>query len=373
MKKFNILVLCPVYKPHSGGGAQYFPILISSILKFDYLKKLFLITEYHSDCKLITVDNKLIILRILPQRDTVKNKNFITHYIFYFLSYLIIFIFIPFIVLFYKIHIIHFTRYLTAHFAFLLKILKKIFSVKIILDLRTVVGNKKESQHLKKFKFVDKILSNSLSVKYQIDQINDLKEINHFLINPIIFRKQKGRNDIVKSRQNNDLIKQKYLLFVGLINDRKSIIECVEAFNKIDKLIPEYKFVIIGRNNMGQKFLNLIKNNKSINYLGEEEHETVLDYIECSELILQPSKFEGIPRVSLESLNFNKKILLPSCVPEFSKYYFFLPKEINSEQISKSILKIIGQDKYPIYDCNLHSLHNYRSLLNKYYTDIIKS
>ena len=48
----SIILVCPVYRPYAGGGGQYFPILIDSLLKLNKFKKVLILTEYHSKKKI---------------------------------------------------------------------------------------------------------------------------------------------------------------------------------------------------------------------------------------------------------------------------------------------------------------------------------
>lgn len=370
MKNNNLLLLCPVYEPHSGGGGQYFPLFIQIINKYKFFKKIYILTEYHPSKKIITFEKNLIILRMLFQRDTVKQKNIINHYIFYFCNYFIMFILITFLILFKRVRILHFTRFLTLQFVFFLKIIKKLFNILIVLDMRTVTDSRKEISCLKKFNFLDLIISNSLSVKYQIDNIETIKNNNSYVVNPIELPRSKGRKNILKTSKNEFLFKR-YILFVGSIVNRKSIIEIVKAFMLIKNKIPNYKLIIIGRNIIGKSFLDLINKEKNILYIGEKPREITLDFIECSELVLQPSRIEGIPRVSIETLSLQKKILLPSCVPEFNEMDFFLTNEITPKSIAKKILELISSNKIPYYDCNKHSVINYENQLKEVYSNLI--
>ena len=100
---------------------------------------------------------------------------------------------------------------------------------------------------------MDLIISNSLSVKYQIDNIETIKNNNSYVVNPIELPRSKGRKNILKTSKNEFLFKR-YILFVGSIVNRKSIIEIVKAFMLIKNKIPNYKLIIIGRNIIGKSF-----------------------------------------------------------------------------------------------------------------------
>ena len=73
----NILVCCPVYAPHAGGGGQYFPLLVSQLLSFDKTDQVIVLTEYHPAENFYNYENGTHVYRLLPQRDTKINKTII--------------------------------------------------------------------------------------------------------------------------------------------------------------------------------------------------------------------------------------------------------------------------------------------------------
>lgn len=89
----SILVCCPVYSPHAGGGGQYFPLLVKQLLSFKSTKNVIVLTEFHPSEKLYTYESGAHVYRLLPQRDTKVNKTkiysilsfLLTYFLFYFL------------------------------------------------------------------------------------------------------------------------------------------------------------------------------------------------------------------------------------------------------------------------------------------------
>ena len=132
----------------------------------------------------------------------------------------------------------------------------------------------------------------------------------------------------------------------------------LEAFKIIHKKDPSLGLVIIGRNMQGDKILSKIRDAKAI-FLGEQNRKIVLWFIKHAELIAQPSKIEGIPRVSLEALHLNKKVIFARCVPEFiNSDPSFVAFDLDPLPLSQLIQHCILRDDYPRYDTNLHSIEN---------------
>ena len=141
----------------------------------------------------------------------------------------------------------------------------------------------------------------------------------------------------------------------------------MEAFQilKRKKHLIGFQLVIIGHNYDNINFNNF----KDVLYLGKLKRLEVLSFLNCSQLVLQPSKLEGIPRVSLESLYLNKKILLPNCCPEYLIYKENIVEEINPISISEKILSLLNSKNSVNYDLKLHypeiSFKKYFNLLKK--------
>ena len=200
----NLLLLCPVYSPYSGGGAQYFTLLTKFLNKNASIRKIIVLTEFNKFQNLIEKNKNLIILRLLIKRDNIS-KNLLYSVISYLITYVQLFILIPTITIFFNIKVFIFTRYLSLFLSLLTKLLQ-IFKVKIILDMRTQVPEKVK---LILFKHVNFILANSLSVFNQLKRLNMMRKT--FLIeNPIEFPN-------INNLKNINHLKMKYpkLIFKG--------------------------------------------------------------------------------------------------------------------------------------------------------------
>lgn len=151
-------------------------------------------------------------------------------------------------------------------------------------------------------------------------------------------------------------IKRPYLAFVGQLLKRKSIDEVLDAFAEFGREHTEYQLVLAGRNMMGAPIERKIDQIPNITYLGAVTHEQAIALMQGAEIILQPSRNEGLPRASLEALALGKKVLLPPCVPELIEgNEAFTVAEITSEAIREAIRRILHEPGTPKYDLSRHN------------------
>ena len=353
MKK-NILVCCPVYSPHAGGGGQYFPLLVSQLLSLDSIKNVIVLTEKHPDKTYYEVEHNAHIYRLLPQRDTKINKTKIYSLISFFITYTLFYLLLPALIARHRIGVIHYTRYLRAPFYFLMSIFKNLFRVKIILDMRTTVES---DISIKKLFGFSSMISNSIGVYDQMCKLGVDKEKNFFVPNPIEFPKKLPPEEASKIVKELGVdLNTPYLLFVGQLLERKSIIEVIDAFNVFNTEHQSFKLILVGRNMIGKLIEDRLIENENIKHIQPIERRKVIALMQYSEIILQPSKVEGIPRVSLEALSLGKKVLLPPCVPEFvANNSIFSINKVTSSEIKDAIFRIYKTSKLPEYDLSVHN------------------
>jgi glycosyltransferase involved in cell wall biosynthesis len=368
-KKKSILIVCPVFSPHAGGGGQYFPLLAKQLRSFSVVRRVVVLTERHPSRTLFSIEDDILIYRLLPQRDTQESKSLIFSIVTFFWTYLTFYISIPLIIIYHDVGVLHYTRYLRSGFYFLTKLMTFFFKTSIILDMRATVEN---DVCIKNLFGVNALISNSKAVYLQMKELGVSSKINFFVPNPVILPTPipsfEAWNRIAIFSHK---VKKPYLLFVGQLLDRKAILEVIDAFKKFSLERPEFSLVLAGRNMMGEPLERKIKQIPSVIQLGPISRDDVLALISGSELVLQPSRVEGIPRVSLETLALRKKILLPPCVPELieNNEKFTIPI-INSNEIFKAIKRILECDSIPIYDLSVHDPKFSKSVLSKVYESV---
>lgn len=125
---------------------------------------------------------------------------------------------------------------------------------------------------------------------------------------------------------------------------------------------------------MGAKTVERMKQIKGVVYLGTVSHDRAIALMQGSDMVLQPSKIEGIPRVSLEALSLGKKVLLPPCVPEFViACPNFCPVDVKPESICTGIEKVLTIGKPPSYNLKAHDPEAMTKKVNSVYKHILKT
>jgi len=352
----KILLFCPVYEPYAGGGGQYFPLLVDNLTKLSRISKLFVFTEWHKEKSVIENQGKVTILRIFPKRDNAENLSRAYSVLTYLFTNLMISISIA---LFgWKSNIV-IARYQWPFVLFVLPWLRVLLRFKIFFDLRAVLEN---VNYLKNIKQADAIFCNALAVKRQADKyVNPALPTIH-IVNPIDLPKAEAVERAAYDNQNLKCWQEKkFIFFCGNIHDRKSPIELVHAFLVfLDLVDQDIHLIFAGKNHMGNEFINLVRANDKIAFLGPQSRNDCLKLMCLSQLIALPSKVEGIPRTCLEALSLKKKVLLPACVDEFLESdKEFCAKDLNPEILGMQLYRIFTSSDRPLYSVEQHELSNF--------------
>lgn len=137
--------------------------------------------------------------------------------------------------------------------------------------------------------------------------------------------------------------KEKGILFIGNLNQRKGFDLLLKSYLKIKDEINEPLY-LVGKNSDG--FDNRYKN---VFYLGILTPDKLVPLIQRSKLVVLPSRTEGLPLAILEAMACNKLVLvsqvgeLPILINEGENG--FLLEELSVNKLQKQILKIAKE--YP--------------------------
>ena len=103
--------------------------------------------------------------------------------------------------------------------------------------------------------------------------------------------------------------KEKIMIFVGSVIERKGLFYLIRAMRKISQIIPEIKLLIIGETDREPKYYKKLlkeinKNNldRYIKFLGRIDNSQIPLYLNCADIYIQPSFSEGAPVSIIESL-----------------------------------------------------------------------
>jgi len=336
----RILLICPIFAPYPGGGGSYFPLLVK-LLKMEG-EDVNVLTEYYRG-NYTNSYGKLI--RILLRRDTIK-KNFAYSVISYFINFFIIFFYLLYFVVNNPTGKIIFTRYYSRIHLLSFKFIKLLYPrVIFINDLRTEIDKKYISNN---FNFVDKTISNSKVIDIQINEFPNLRGDSYIFVPNFLELPTERDIDIV-----GDLLRKKFVLFVGTLSHRKGFDKILLSINNI--LRDDEIFVIVGREfDISHKEISkYLKHDKFI-YFESLNKNKVFWLQKNANLVLLPSIKEGLPRVALETFCFHGRIVLPTCCPEFFQHSLFQKLDYSVEDlVCESHFR--RENPY-LYDVSIHTI-----------------
>lgn len=147
-------------------------------------------------------------------------------------------------------------------------------------------------------------------------------------------------------------LSEKYILYVGVIENRKNIYGILNIADLVSQQNKEIKFLLIGR--PGHGAINILKEiNKRINviYLSYVDDSTLKKFYNLSRVFIFPSFYEGFGLPPLEAMQ--------SGVPVISSNTSSLPEVIGSggimhnptdyQSIYKDLMKLVEDDEYYLF------------------------
>jgi glycosyltransferase involved in cell wall biosynthesis len=194
-------------------------------------------------------------------------------------------------------------------------IICKLFKIKIIIRSNTFQEKYLNNNLIKKkifgffFKLADAIIVNSIEFKKRFNKTFNVKSI--CIYNPIVKEKIK-----IKIK-NNSILK---IISVGRLTEQKDHLTLLKAF-KILLTIKRAKLYIVGKGHLLSSLKNFVLNNglkKNVFFLGYKN--SILNYLNSSDLIILSSKYEGLPNCLVEAQMQKINIISSDC--------FTGPKEI---------------------------------------------
>lgn len=201
---------------------------------------------------------------------------------------------------------------------------------------------------LKKF---SKISAKKAKIIFTPSEFSRQEVIKHYQINPnkVIttllatdddfkpINDQEKLNEIKKKYQ----IKDKFILHIGSIFNRRHLPETIKAFKKLSKKLLNYQFLIIGTNHTNP-FINidkLIKNNPIIHFDYIESRDLPLLY-NAADLLIYLSDYEGFGLPVLESMACGIPVITSqkASIPEVAgKAVIYIQDNLNINEIEKAI------------------------------------
>lgn len=175
-------------------------------------------------------------------------------------------------------------------------------------------------------------------------------------------------------KKNKIKIKKKMgqVLYLGTISNQKGVQELINAFPINYKKIKKKKVEL----HLYGEIIDKVKLNKNTFYKGILPHNKAIDKIKQSEILVLPSFSESLPRVVLEAIFYNTKVLTSKGVPEIDKSLNSknkiqsIKKKIINKQI-KFLLTKKSTQKYS-YDFSKHEDKFVKKQFNNFYNTLKK-
>jgi glycosyltransferase involved in cell wall biosynthesis len=176
------------------------------------------------------------------------------------------------------------------------------------------------------------------------------------------------------TRQLYQLGTEPFLLFVGDITANKGVYDLLAAYLEWSKVNPRIPLLLAGVNREGQNFTQEVAKVKGARYLGSIPHIDALGLIAQAEVLLLPSRSEGLPRTILEAISLGTKVVCPPNIPEFERHLpeWTLP-EVSPQAILNTLMQVWHTKSVPSYPFEVHALDHIVQQITRIYHDLGKS
>jgi len=306
------LIIAPLFPPAVGGSATYFGQLVGRLASHPQVARLTLLTERTAGYPQREEQGKLTILRLLPPRLSIPTRPYLWHAASYIQTQLWFARHLPKLVEQEKIDLIHFhTRYRGRLFYRALSH----SPAPVVADLRDKLTDPAQlvlvSQRL--MCCCEGVRDFALAGGYPASRLRLI---------PMAFSPPRHPSDreIQQIRRRLGIESRPYLLFLGDITENKGVLELLPAFKQWRARHPQVALLLAGMNRLGGSFADRVDETPNARYLGSVPHDTALALIAGAEIVLLPSRSEGLPRVILESLALGRRVLAPPNIPEFDRH-----------------------------------------------------
>jgi len=283
--------LTPIFDPYVGGAAVHFGNLIEGLIERGSFESFVVLTAYSSDAPIYESRPAGRIFRILFSPNSIhcswsKSKVIINYFISIIATITIIMLLRADFV-----HT-HTKKYLSPAVK-----LARLLRLKIVIDGRDLGAPDFSATGDVFVAASENIAEKSHSRRERVVKIP-------IGIDP---------DELILEYDDVSLSDEEYFLFVGDIVDRKGVTELLDAYNSSQY---DRRLILIGEHI--DQSIDLDQSD-DIQYLGTLPHTETLRYIRMADLLLLPSKEEGLPRVVLEAIFYETPVLCPPIVPEFQR------------------------------------------------------
>lgn len=367
MKK--VMFYCHVFYPQNSGYSNAFQNLINAVLDYYEDIDITVVTPYPLGNNEELKKDRLNIIRLKPKIKIRKIKYIINDYFFakkvskifkngkfdslfvetfdqaIFLNFLDRDIYNKLIV---RVHSTNETEYTFWGKALEYKIRKfmiRNFLNKNILNIAST--NNFHIKFVKKYYFKDNlieignknfyVLPNTLNFNIQCDNLEAGEKLNLFLL---------GRMDKLGINQKG---------FLDFIYSLK-LIKLIEP-----DIINKFDVTIVGDGDERQKLIELSKDFNNINFIRKLSHNETIEYLKESDIVILPSRYEGLSMFALESLATGNAVIFSKTggLIDLVENNGLLFEPQNIESLAKSLIEITKLNKKDILNMKFNSIKLY--------------
>lgn len=356
------LIITALYPPAVGGAATYFGTIVPRLARREEIEQLIVLTEHLPGLPRCQRQGKLEVLRLLPARVSLPQRRWLSHAVTYVWTQLWFAARLPSLVQRYRIDLIHFhTRYRGRLFYAALRRSR----VPVVADLRD-----KMADPARLASTAHRLLCCAEGV--QRFAIAGGFPAERTVLVPIPFDPPEvpSPQQVDAVRQRYGLGRDPYLLFVGDITYNKGVYDLLEAYSRWRSAHPEVRLVFAGVNREGERFLRQVRQTAGATFLGHVPHQDALTLMRGAEIVVLPSRSEGLPRVILEAVAMSTRVLCPPSIPEFERHLsqFVLP-EVSPEAIVETLETVWHCQDNPSYPFSVHDVRRVVAGLAGVYQD----
>ena len=358
------LIITPLFPPAVGGSATYFGQMASLLASQPQITHLTLLTERAQGMPSREEQGKLTILRLLPARISIPARPFMWHAAAYVLTQLWFARHLPRLVQTEGVALIHFhTRYRGRLFYHALER----SAAPVVADLRDKLSDPARlalvSQRL--MCCSEGVRDFALAGGYPEERLKLI---------PIAFTPPDPPDPetVQRVREAFRIGDEPYLLFLGDITINKGVLDLLTAFSRWRSGHPHVRLLFAGMNRLGPRFLDAVDSTPGARYLGSVSHERAIALIAAAEMVLLPSRSEGLPRTMLEALSLGRRVLAPPRIPEFDRHIpdYVLP-EVSVPAIVAALERIWNSPPPPPFPFEMHRFPRVASQIVQMYQELL--
>jgi len=359
------LIITALYPPAVGGAATHFGMVVPKLAERDDIEQLTVLTEHMPGQPREWSEGKLRVLRCLPTRISQPQRPWLIHAVTYVLTQAWFAAYLPALVRRRGVDLVHFhTRYGGRPFYSALRR----SHVPVIADLHD-----KMTDPLRLVGIADRLLCCGEGVRRFA--LEGGCPVERLALIPIPFDLPvvPPPDQVAATRRRYGLGIWRYLLFVGDITYNKGVYDLLDAYRRWRVEHAEVQLVLVGTNREGERFLTQVEAEDGVTYLEHIPHGDVLRLMRGADMVVLPSRSEGLPRVMLEAVALGTKVICPPEIPEFDEHLssYVLPK-VNAEDIHEMLGKVWECAHLPTHPFSEHRPDRVVGRLTEIYCEAVK-